>query len=168
MQTTLDYDGMVEDWKVELVVSRARRMGFREDELEDVQQEVVLDVARFRYNASRSNGATEKTALTALIDNRLNTLMRTERRYQSHVEQCASERRESYDPHPQADRIIDTASAVASLLPAERRVCQLLSEGASRHAIARTLGCGWHTVNGMVREIREKFKALGLDASVLN
>ncbi len=64
MESTLDYGGMVEDWKVELIVGRARRMGFREDELGDVQQEVIPDVAAFRYDPSRAEGALEKAALT--------------------------------------------------------------------------------------------------------
>jgi hypothetical protein len=31
----LDYDGIVDGWKVDLIVARARRMGFRRDEIDD-------------------------------------------------------------------------------------------------------------------------------------
>ncbi|NLS92243.1 MAG: hypothetical protein GXX96_08695 [Planctomycetaceae bacterium] len=43
----------------------------------------------------------------------------------------------------------------------QRRVCDLLSQGYSKSAIAKELGCGWHTVDRIVRDIREKFESQG-------
>ncbi len=39
-----DYGELVEQWKVDLIVQRARRKGFRPDEIEDVQQDVIRAV----------------------------------------------------------------------------------------------------------------------------
>ncbi len=33
------YDGVLERWKIELALQRARRMGFRDDQLDDVAED---------------------------------------------------------------------------------------------------------------------------------
>lgn len=160
----LDYDGLVEPWKVDLIVSRAKRLGFRRHDLEDVQQDLILDVARFRYDTVRSNGATEATALTALVDNRLKKLIRTEARYRAHLENHAREperaREQAADTYP-----ADVWKVVETLAPRERAVCNALAQGCSRQELARTLGCGWHTVNRLMRRIRERFGQFGFDGT---
>ena len=44
---TNSYEGVLENWKVRLICQRARRMGFRGFELDDVQQQVALALLDF-------------------------------------------------------------------------------------------------------------------------
>lgn len=162
----LDYDGVVEPWKVELIVSRAKRLGFRRHDLEDVQQELILDVMSFRYDRAKSNGATETTALTALIDNRLKKLIRSEARYRAHLEQFMKDSERANEPARDDRPAVDVWNAVQALTPRERTVCHALARGRSKHAVARMLGCGWHTVDRLVRRIREHFRELGLEGPI--
>ncbi len=162
----LNYDGLVEPWKVELIISRAKCMGFRRDEIDDVQQELILDVMNFRYDVAKSNGATETTALIALIDNRLKKLVRAQSRYRARIDQLREEAEHSYEPMTADERAIDMRDAIAALPPRERDVCRALADGCSRHEIARQLGCGWHTVDRLIRRIRDHFQKIGLDGWV--
>ncbi|TET37968.1 MAG: sigma-70 family RNA polymerase sigma factor [Planctomycetota bacterium] len=159
----LDYDGLVESWKVDLIISRAKRMGFRCDEMEDLQQELILDVMHFRYDTAKSNGATETTALIALIDNRLKKLRRSETRYRAHLERLAVERKRAYASTPSECWVNDVREAVEFLPMREYMVCCLLGRGYSKLQIANALGCGWHTVDRLMRRIRKHLLALGLD-----
>jgi len=159
----LEYGDLVEPWKVKLIVSRARRMGFRGAELADVQQEIVLDLSRFRYDADRSNGAKEATALTALIDNRLKKIRRSDDRYRDHLQRLGEQANLSAEIHIDGDAVIDVQCAVSALPRKERAVCRELMCGASKPEIAVTLRCGWHTVERLVRNIRNRFLELGLD-----
>ena len=63
------YDGVWESWKVKLALRRARRMGFRDDELDDVIQDLVTSLMDIKYDVDRANGASEKTMLTSVIPN---------------------------------------------------------------------------------------------------
>ena len=160
----LNYDGLVEPWKVDLIVARAKCMGFRCDEIEDAQQELILDVMKFRYETAKSNGATETTALVALIDNRLKKLVRTRARYRAHVDRFREDAELSYEPITGDERAIDVRGVVASLAEREREVCRALGFGLTKHEIAKMLGCGWHTVDRIVSHIRQRFEECGLDA----
>jgi RNA polymerase sigma factor (sigma-70 family) len=162
----LNYDGLVEPWKVDLIVRRAEGMGFRRDEIEDVQQELILDVMRFRYDAAKSNGAREATALVALIDNRLKKLVRAQARYRVRIDRFREGAERSYDPVADDERAFDVRSVVASLAERDRDVCQALGSGLTPHEIAETLGCGWHTVDRIVGRLRRRFEESGLDAWV--
>lgn len=162
---TLSYDGLVEQWKVDLIVRRARRMGFRRDELPDIQQEIVMDVLEFRYDPARSNGAKERTVLQTLIDNCLRHIKRTAMRDRAKVERFRDRVEETYDATEQ-ELALDVRDAVADLPPRERDVCRALADGCSRHEIARQLGCGWHTVDRLIRRIRDHFQKIGLDGWV--
>jgi hypothetical protein len=71
------HDGIVEAWKIELIASRAKRLGIRRHDLEDAQREIVLDILSFRFDEAKANGACERTALTSLIDRRLMTFARS-------------------------------------------------------------------------------------------
>jgi RNA polymerase sigma factor (sigma-70 family) len=138
-------------------------MGFRCDEIEDVQQELILDVMSFRYETAKSNGATETTALIALIDNRLKKMVRAQARYRAHVDQFRQEAERSYEPLADDQRAIDVRDVVETLPPREKKVSCLLGRGYSKHEIARMLGCGWHTVDRIVGRIRERFEECGPD-----
>lgn len=162
------YAGVVEAWKVDLILGRARLMGFRRHDLEDVQQEIVLDLLDFRFDPARSNGATETTVLTSLVDRRLRTIRRSRRRYEQQIERMKADAAaaEGCPPCEDADPdglALDVRCAVATLPAEEQSLCLALSRGDSISQVARDLGCSWHAANRMVGQIRRRFAAAGLD-----
>ena len=159
----LNYNKLLEPWKLELIVSRAKRMGLQCSDIQDVQQGVIREVICFSYKRAKSNGATEATALTALIDNYLKKLLRAEARYREHLRQFGYQTQRSDNPIPDKQLAIDVRGAVELLPKKERLVCQSLGRGYSKYQIARMLGCGWYTVDRLVNRIREHFEKLGLD-----
>jgi len=167
------YEGVVEDWKVELIRMRAKRLGIRRHDLEDAQQEIVLDVLDFRFDAAKSNGACERTALTSLIDRRLMTMLRAKRRYAQRVHSLPTTTEDGPDEHepftepiPQQQLAMDVREAVDSLSAEEQTICRLLADGESITEIARQLGRSWHTVNRIVGRVRTHFERIGLDGWV--
>ena len=158
---TNNYEGFIEQWKADLIVARARRMGFRPDEISDVQQQIIFDVAAFCFDATKSK-ACEATALVGLIDNKLKQMCRTMKRYRLRLDRL----REEPIPNPDFEdtqKLLDIRDAVAALSERERVVCKALSEGCSKREIAKTLHCGWHTVDRLMLRIREHFEEIGLD-----
>lgn len=166
------YDGIVDAWKIELIASRAKRLGIRRHDLEDAQQEIVLDILNFRFDAAKSNGACERTALTSLIDRRLMTIARTKKRYEKHVgpmpkktrDDGAEEREPSTEPIEQHSLAMDVREAIGALSDDEQAVCAALAGGASTADIARQLGRSWHGAAKLVARVRRHFEVLGLDA----
>ena len=158
----LRYDGLIEQWKVDLIVTRAQRMGFRWDEVPDLQQRIVVDLLAFRFDSGKSNGAQVATALCTIIDNNLKTVLRRADRYQSHLGMLARVRPLMTDLAAE-ECAIDIRLAVADLPWRDRAVCIALAEGYSRHEIAQRLRCGWHTVNRLVLRIRDRFREIDLD-----
>ena len=161
----LKYDGLVEEWKVDLIAARARRMGFRWDEIPDIQQRIIMEVLAFEFD--ESNGAKESTALQAIIDNNLKKMCRTTARYRSHLERLVHERPLETDFIAE-ECAIDVRLAVAQLPEREQTVCQALAAGCSKHEIAQRLQCGWHTVDRLILRIREHFRDIGLDGYVIS
>ena len=156
------YDGVLEQWKVDLIIHRAKLLGFRPHELPDATQEAVLVVLKFRYDPNHANGATERTTLITVIDNRLRKMKRSATRYHAHVERFGQNATEF--SRDEVDlRAMDVACAVADLTERQQAVCRSLSDGLSKAQIARELGCGWHTVERIIRQLRERFEKLGLD-----
>ncbi len=171
------YGQLIEKWKVDIIADRAWKRGFRPDELDDVQQEIIPAVLAFRFDSEKSNGATERTALTALVNNRLTFIQRGRaRQLKNHerymdaigmkgdkpVEEIAA------DVNPDTGAMaFDVREAVAVLDPRERAVCAALSRGDNRLSIARTMGMTRCAVTRMISNIRQKFQAVGLDAWVV-
>ena len=156
------YDGVLEQWKVDLVIHRAKLLGFRPHELPDALQEAVIVVLDFQYDPNHANGAAERTALITVIDNRLRKMKRSATRYRAHVERFGLNATE-FSRDEVDFCAMDVASAVADLTEREQSVCRGLSEGFSKAQIARKLGCGWHTVERVIRRLRDRFEELGLD-----
>jgi len=156
------YDGVVEKWKVDLIVTRAKLMGFRRHEIPDALQETVLVLLEFSYDPNHANGAQERTVLTSVIDNRLRKMVRSATRYAAHVERSAPGVRlfSTEEVSPQA---VDVADATAGLTLRERAVCRGLARGLSKADVARRLRCGWHTIDRVIRRLRREFRRLGLD-----
>ena len=108
----IEHAGVVETWKADLILERARRLGFRGPDLDDAFQEVVLAVCDFCYDEGRSNGACEATALTTVIDRRLKSFLRRRYRHESGFEQL-NEEGPSYAPNLARD--VDVRDAVAQI-----------------------------------------------------
>ena len=155
------YDGVIEEWKVDLIASRAKLLGFRKHELPDAMQEAVLELLNFDYDPDHENGAKESTVLTTVIDNRLRKMKRSATRYNGYLKRMGYGATE-FSRDEVDERAMDVASIVASLTPREQAVCQGLAEGQSKTQIARQLGCGWHTVDRIVTGLQEHFRQVGL------
>lgn len=155
------YDGLLESWKVRLIVSRAKRLGFRRHDLEDVQQELALDVIAFRYDPSK--GAAEPTALTSMIDNRLKAIRRRSWRYAMRVTSAGDgPQLEVLLVDGQADLRLDVLTVMATLSATELAICLRLIQGQSVRQIARHLKRGWHWVDRIIKGIRGRFELMGL------
>ena len=160
-----------EQWKDDLIRIRARRLGFRGHDLEDARQEVALHALSFRYQRSKSNGASEATVLAALADRQLKALLRRRGRYEHHLEQLRRERAtaSTRDGHERCIELtIDVRDAVAQLTPIEQAVCRGLAHGHSISRIARDLNRAWHTIRRVIVRIRSHFEAIGLNAWLLD
>jgi DNA-directed RNA polymerase specialized sigma24 family protein len=159
------YEGLLAPWKVRLIISRAKRLGFRRHDLEDVQQEVVLEVVAFRFDPAK--GASESTPLTKLIDNRLKAIRRKAARYAARItsvgDAMAMEEASLFCEETVPLRL-DVMTALASMTGDEIAVCIHLIHGLSVRQIARELGRGWHSVNRIIIGIRERFRTMGLEA----
>jgi len=159
------YDGVLEKWKVNLILHRAKRHGFRPHEIPDVLQEAVLVVLEFEYDPNHANGATERTALTTIIDNCLRKIKRSGARYRMHLERLGQDASE-YSRDEVDLRAVDVAAAMADLSAREQAVCRGLADGMSKAQIAKQMGCGWHTVERIIRRLRQRFEQLGLEGWV--
>jgi hypothetical protein len=168
-----DYSQLLETWKADLILDRAKRKSFRPDELDDVTQEVVQAVLSFRFLPEKSNGATELTALTAVIDNQLAALRRSRarqcRREEKHRRLCGA-RAWKAAPEPTVasheDEVclkLDVRAAVAGLSNQEQTICAALVQGENRATIATSLGISRYEMDRLVDSIRSHFSALGLN-----
>jgi len=156
-----NYDGLVDNWKVKLIVQRATRHGFKAHEIPDALQEVVLVLLEFKYEPDQANGATERTTLTSVIDNCLKNMKRSAARYRKHIEGLGHDANElSYEEDKPLT--MDVGSVVAELSEREQVVCRGLANGLSKAQLANQMGCGWHTIDRIVRSLRERFEQLGL------
>lgn len=165
------------DDKLNLIKSRARLMGFRRHDLEDAVQEVMLTVLEFEYDVEKSNGATETTALTTVIDRRLNLLRRSQRRYAGLIERATDRLAVEYqgceDGPFELDRTGEerVASAeledvIATMDDEMQQVCRLMMQGMLTRGISRRLKMGWNRVDELISTIRERLEAAGLNPSI--
>lgn len=153
------YAGLIEPWKLRIVKDRARRRGYRGDNLDEVVHRIVLELVDFQFVPR--NGAAEATAITALVDRQLSMYHRNESRYRDHVEKASHTEEPTFDPARAIDRAVDVREALAQLPEPTRRVCELLAGGLSINEAARELGVTWHTANRHVQIARAHFKELG-------
>lgn len=160
---TLNYEGLAEQWKIDLLVSRAMRMGFREQDLEDVQQGIIHHIVQFRYDPMKSNGASERTALTAMIDNKLKMLKRNNSRYGKYVDRFQKIAEQTYEPSELRTNDIDVRLVVEKFTPEEQAVCRALGMGYTKNEIHELLGMGRAKLNRIVRQIHDQFAELGFN-----
>jgi RNA polymerase sigma factor (sigma-70 family) len=170
-EPTNGYGDLIEEWKVDLIISRARRYGFRRHQWPDIQQELILDVLAFRYDPAKANGATELTALTTLIDRRLIDILRAATRERKHIARrnaalSIPENPTEDDPafayEDDTALRLDVREAITRLTPRQRAVCDALAEGRSVRGTARQIGCDPKTVRRDIKAIRRVFAGMGL------
>ena len=166
----------IETWKLDLIRERAKHFRLQPADVDDAVQEIAIELMDFEWKFDPENPATEKTAFTVVIDNKLKTLRTSEQRFQRRMEQVRHSKRS-----PQRNTLDSTGSiqepsyseslsrtndiwaAMDSLDPPEREVCELLSEGNSVAEIAQLLGCSKTTVRLHLAKVREVFQGLGVD-----
>ena len=161
----------IERWKLELIRARAFRRGLRDGELDDALQEIAIEVMSFRFQPERSNGASEVTAVMAVIDRRLSMIRRRQRRYRQrfevrdHALMASGAKEEPAEPPTDSrfDLLADIRAILARLLPEDRELCLRLADGMSIDAIAAQRGCGWHTVRRRIDRLRAEFERQGFD-----
>ena len=159
--------------KLNLIKTRARLMGFRRHDLEDAVQEVMLEVLEFKYEPEKSNGATETTALTTVIDRKLVSLTRVNRRYLGLIDrvtqrlaaECQGGENGPFQEDHAGEVLVTGATVTAALdgLDTETmQVARLLMEGQTQNAIAEELGMGWQRVARLTGIIRERLEESGI------
>ncbi len=170
------YGALLEGWKLDLLEVRARRKGLRDCDLEDAEQEIVPAILNFTYDPANANGATETTALTAVIDKNLTAFQRASVRQRmrdhkyaelSGLVEGSQPREPMYPDHePRLSRTMDVRAAVAGLTPLEQSVCAALSRGDSCLKIARDLRVTRYRLECIIEGIRDHFQDMGLGAWV--
>jgi DNA-directed RNA polymerase specialized sigma24 family protein len=154
------YDGVLEQWKVDLIAERAKRMGFGRHDVPDLMQRLAMILRRFKYDPENANGAQESTVVQALIDKHLLFVRRTAARYQEKVE-FASARTEPMCDAENEHLALDVRQVVETLSEWEQAVCRELMAGCSLAETSKRLGCSWHTIKESVDQIVVAFKAKG-------
>jgi len=152
------------------IATRARRMGFKRHDIEDVQQQIMLVLMDFQFDPERTNGASEQTVITSVIDRQLRKLKRSKNRYGEHVagsEDLPSDVEDDSfgaEATTHVNMAQDIAIARSQLTEFEQLICDALAQGLSINEIAKNMDINWHTVNKHVAKIRERFQSVGLDS----
>ncbi len=152
--------------KLELIRSRAVRLGLRRHDLEDAIQDAVLELLGFIPDPDKTNGACESTVLTTVIDRRLIKWLRSQNRHQEIVERSwvmlpSEDELLTEGSVAASDTAMDVSDALANLSELEQRVAQMLSEGHAPYSIADELGVGRRAVNAAIEVIRERLSEAG-------
>ncbi len=156
------YDGVLEQWKVDLIAERAKRMGFGKHDVPDLMQRLAMILRRFKYDPANAHGAQESTVVQALIDKHLLFVRRTAARYQAKVE-FASARTEPMCQGDDEYLVLDVQQAIATLSKRDQAICRALMAGYSKHALTSRMRCGLYTIERAMRRIAERFEELEVD-----
>lgn len=161
------YEGTLDDWKVELIRLRARAMKVPSNMQPDVEQELAMTLLGLTYIEGHKDGASERTFLTEVIDRRISSLLRKDRRYRSRVGEASGEgppERAEVDKRLQQTEVAtDVEQAMTRLAEFDRSICELLSEGLSPRAVADELNLAPATVRRRIGTIRQQLRVLGLE-----
>jgi len=167
-----NYDQQVEAWKLNLVKERIHEHGFRCGDIDEAHQDVMLAVINFKYDPEKSKGASERTALTTVIDNQLLLIKRGRARYKKNVQKY----RELCVPHDLDNNLDlkhmehqrrheleqDVQSLISRLDPMDQRVCKKLMDGEPIFHVAKSLDMSRYDVARSVGRIREILESLTL------
>lgn len=161
------YEGMLEGWKVDLIRQRARSLKVPLSMLPDVEQELALTMLDLNYVEEHEDGASERTFLTEVIDRRIRSLLRKNRRYRSRVaEESANGLPEKAEPDKrlhETEIVADVQHAMTRLCESDRSICNLLADGVSPTAVADELNLNRASVRGRIQAIRQQLQMLGLE-----
>ena len=146
-----EYGGLIARWKVDLIRARAKRLYFREDEIDDLEQIIVQQLLETDFDPDVAGGASERTFVIAVIDRQLLKVKRNRRRDKRRVNyESVSLDDENFFTEKaffalaraeRHDLRLDVQQALIGLTPAERAICEALSQGHSQADIARSTGC---------------------------
>ena len=167
-----DYGDLVESWKVDLIRTRAKRFFFREDEIPDLEQIIVMELLKVAYHPDVPGGASEATFVIAVIDHQF----RNTKRYRAREKRRSDYEALSIEDGPNVwDEIkslsveqddqglrLDLAHAMRHVRPVEREICVALGQGQKQAAIARATGRSRAAVCEAVRRIRSEFLRRGI------
>ena len=156
------YGGLIETGIIRIAIKRLQRLGFPRHQWDDVLQELAIEILQFQFDPGRANGGKEATVLCRLIDNRLISLLRSQKRCQERLQQLRP--RETHEEN--ISLRLDVRDVVARLSPRQQAVCRGFARGDSITQIARDLGCGRATVRRIRDCVRREFQAVGLDGRV--
>jgi len=163
---TNPYEGVLPLWAYELTVAYAKRLGYRQDQIDDGLQDVAIAFASYRFDGARNTGASERTAQIALIRHVLQKTLRREIRHAQRIDRLRAEppRREA---GPDTIAQHELWQAIEAMPDPDRQICLLLADGKSTDAIAKELQLGWHTVKAAMQRIRAQFTEAGIDGGLL-
>jgi len=156
-----DYSGVVEDWVVEMIQGKAKRMGIGDADIDDALQEVVMHVySRFEHDPAR---ASRRTAMAAVVENRLKMFVRSEARYRRMLEGVAGGETNE-EPERGTQLALDVRELFGHMSSEEQDICIALSEGFSANEIAAARN--WHPsrVQRAIKRIREIFQYKGMQS----
>lgn len=162
-----NYEGTLDDWKVELIRQRTRSMKVPLSMQPDVEQELAMTLLGLTYIEGHKDGASERTFLTEVVDRRISSLLRKDRRYRSRVGEASGEdvpERAEVDKRLQETEVAaDVQQAMTRLAEFDRSICELLAEGLSPKAVADELDLDPATVRRRIGAIRQQLRVLGLE-----
>lgn len=167
-----NYEGCCELWKIKLTASSIVEMGISPREWEDIMQELMLWVAGFRYNP-QIHTSSESTVLGTRIRSRIQNWRRacgrrvqSERRYRnlSLPVSYTVDLLRIFGEDPQTTLCRAVRAAVARLEWSLRRICWMIMNGMNPWQIAQLLKVRWSVIRGQVRQIRQQFTDMGLEA----
>lgn len=157
-----NYEGCVEQWKMDLVAKRAGLFGFQYDDILDIQQDLALEILEFKFDPEHSNKACESTALISLIDNQLMKRIRHQQRTENRIADlsCFAE---SLQQPINTYMTIDIQKALFYLPKMQHQICTALSKGCTTAEIAHLLKISQRTVQRHIHKIAHYFRTIGLD-----
>lgn len=165
------YEGAFDAWKARLAISRIKALGFPKRDWLDLMQDLAMVILKFNYDPDHTNGATEQTALYAVINRHLLSRMRRRyrdyQRFEQYLRSLGIHEDGSYvGPVPCAEMDLalgmDIERGLSCLSKLDQAVAHGLAEGMSKAALARKLGCEWNTIHKAVGRIRQAFLGAGL------
>jgi len=167
-----EYGGLIARWKVDLIRARAKRLYFRADEIDDLEQIIVQELLKTDFDPDLAGGSSERTFVIAVIDRQLLKVKRDRGRDKRRVNfesasldagDVLTEKTFFALARPEKHELrVDVHQALVGLTPAERALCEALGQGHSQAEIARATGRSKAAICGEVKRLRAKFRKWGL------
>ncbi len=165
------YGELIGQWKVKMITTRAKRYGFSESEIQDIEQRIVMELLKVNFDPGLIGGAAETTFVIEVIDRQIKKVLRD--RYRD-------VRRANYEAGPLDDPItehtffkmhrderfellIDLERAMAGLSAVEREICEGLMRGDTQAEIAKGKKRSKAAMSEAVKRLREKLRKWGID-----